>query len=698
MQNAELLLLVDDNVDNLKVLSNLLKREYRIKVATGGREALRLAEGEPMPDLILLDVMMPEMDGYAVCKRLKSNPRTREIPVIFVTAKTQTEDEMRGFRVGAVDYVTKSINPPVLWARVKAQLALAAQLRHTHQELDEAGHHLICVTGERDQIEIRRQRLHDQQQALLAIARAALLDLSLEKYLEITLEVLGDLPWLKVEARGTLFLTNRKGELIMVAQRGLSEAQRTACAKTPLGSCICGQCCEQMKLLFLPLLKDHPGNRLRPDADDTGCYALPLIEGSRAYGVLSIFLPPGTSPVEEASKFMADVADIFTNLVRRRQVEETMRISRLEVQMVHNEIIQKLSIAAESRDTETGLHVLRMSQYARVIASAMGCDEAMCALIELTAPMHDVGKIGIEDQILKKSGKLTDEEFAIMQQHPTIGGRILEGDDPLIRMGREIALTHHEKWDGSGYPNGLGGEDIPLSGRVCAVADVFDALTTKRPYKEAWPVEKTVALIVDEIGKAFDPKVVAAFQQALPKIISIKARYQDDTINPGDVIAAPSPHVDENVWLAWHDSYSVGIDIIDEHHRYLLDWTNRVYRAINDCAGAVEIANALFALEQYARIHFKAEERFIMAYGHPGLEQHQQQHRSFEAELREMREEINHNPFVAGMGMAGYLRDWLFNHILQEDRRIMAKNPQSWGDVVANPKRHVPAPSLTADD
>ena len=154
MQNAELLLLVDDNVDNLKVLSNLLKREYRVKVATGGHEALRLAEGEPMPDLILLDVMMPEMDGYTVCERLKSNPRTREIPVIFVTAKTQTEDETRGFRVGAVDYVTKPINPPVLWARVKAQLALAAQLRHTHQELDEAGHHLICVTGERDRIEI----------------------------------------------------------------------------------------------------------------------------------------------------------------------------------------------------------------------------------------------------------------------------------------------------------------------------------------------------------------------------------------------------------------------------------------------------------------------------------------------------------------------------------------------------------------
>ena len=314
-----------------------------------------------------------------------------------------------------------------------------------------------------------------------------------------------------------------------------------------------------------------------------------------------------------------------------------------------------------------------MSQYARAIARVVGCDEATCGLIELAAPMHDVGKIGIEDRILRKPGKLTDEEFAAMKQHPVIGGRILEGDDPLIRMGREIALTHHEKWDGSGYPNGLSGEDIPLAGRVCAVADVFDALMTKRPYKEPWPLEKAIALIVEGADKAFDPKVVAAFQEALPEILAIKARYQDDTINPGDVLPAPGTRVDENAWLPWRDSYSVGIGVIDEHHRYLFDWANRAYQAVNEGAGMVEIAKALFALEQYARIHFRAEERLMAAHDHAGLEQHRQQHRSFEAELRELREEIGHNPFVAGMGMVEYLRDWLFDHILGTDKRSFAK-------------------------
>lgn len=677
MRNPELLLLVDDDVNNLKILSSLLKREYRIKVARGGREALRLAEEDPIPDLILLDVMMPEMDGYTVCERLKSNSRTQDIPVIFLTGKTQAEDETRGFQAGAVDYVTKPINPPVLWARVKAQLALAAQLRHAREELNEADNRIASVTDERDRIEIRRRRLHEQQQALLAVARAALLDLSLKEYLRITLEVLKAVPWLKVEARGALLLANRKGELIMVAQQGLGEAQRAACAKVLVGSCICGRACVAMKPLFLSQLSDCPDSRLQSDADGAGCHVLPLIEGNRIYGVLTILLPPGTQPLEETSQFMADMADIFTNLVRRRQMEEAMRISRLEVQVVHNEIIQKLSVAVESRDTETGLHVLRMSQYARATAQAMGCDEATCALIELAAPMHDVGKIGIEDRILRKPGKLTDDEFAAMKEHPVIGGRILEGDDPLIRMGREIALSHHERWDGRGYPNGLSGEDIPFSGRVCAVADVFDALTTKRPYKEAWSVEKAVELIAEGAGKAFDPKVVAAFREALPEVLAIKARYQDDAVNPGDVLVTPTSRVGGEVWLPWQDSYSVGIDIIDEHHRYLLDWTNRVYQAVREGAGTVEIAKALFALEQYARIHFRTEERLMATHDYAGLEQHRLQHRSFEAELRELREEIGHNPFIVGMGMMEYLRNWLFSHILDTDKQTFA--------VLANP-------------
>lgn len=673
MHNTIRLLLVDDNVDNLKLLSNLLKQEYQIQVAMEGREALRLAARKPTPDLILLDIMMPEMDGYTICERLKSNSDTREIPVIFLTAKTQTEDETQGFLVGAVDYITKPINPPVLWARVKAQLALAAQIKRTRQELSEADHRITCVTDQRDQIEVQKQRLHDQQRVLLAIARSGLLNLSLEHYLRMTLEALATLPWFQTEARGVLFLTNRKGDLIMVAKQGLSGAWRAACGKALAGSCVCGQAYTQIQPLFLPLRRFPDYCVLQSDtAEDAGCCVLPLVEGDRMCGILMILLSPHSQPVEEASQFMVDVADIFTSLIRRRQMEETTRIGRLETQMARNEIIHKLGVAAEFRDTETGLHVLRMSQYARVIAQTMGYDEETCTLIEMAAPMHDVGKIGIEDRILRKPGKLTDEEFETMKQHPIIGGRILEGDDPLIRMGREIALTHHEKWDGGGYPNGLRGEEIPLSGRVCAVADVFDALTTRRPYKEPWPMEKAIAFITEGIGAAFDPKVVAAFQCALPEILKIKVRYQDDAVNPGDVIAAPSAPVDGDVWIPWQDSYSVGVDIVDEHHRYLLDWTNRIYKAIHENAGTVEVAKALFALEQYTRVHFRAEER-LLASRHAGdLEQHRQRHQSFEAELREWREEISYNPFVAGIGMTEYLRNWLFKHILETDKRSFA--------------------------
>ncbi|MBK1716103.1 bacteriohemerythrin [Thiocystis violacea] len=674
MPNAELILIVDDTLDNLKVLSGLLKSVYRIKVATNGEEALRLTQDLALPDLILLDIMMPGMDGYEVCEQLKSNPRTQDIPVIFLTARTQPDDEARGFRVGAVDYVTKPIHPPLLLARVKAQLALASQLRHTRQALVSASQHIAHVTSERDHSEFQRQRLQDRQQALLAIARSALRDLALEHYLAETLEALGAIPWLDVEGRGALFLVNRKGELIMVAQQGLHEDQRQACAKVPFGICGCGQAAARKQSLFLAQLKEQDGSRYQGSVD-FGAYALSLTEGDRVYGVLSILVTPGHQPVTGEAEFMADVAQTFTSLIRRRMAEEILRISQLEIQMARNEVIRRLGVAAEFRDTETGLHILRMSQYAGAIARAMNCDEALCELIELAAPMHDVGKIGIHDSILRKPGKLTAEEFTVMQNHTSIGGRILEGEDPLIRLAREIALTHHEKWDGSGYPNGLRREAIPLSGRVCAVADVFDALTMKRPYKEAWPVEQAMALIEEQRGRAFDPRVVAALRQTLPEILAIKARYQDDSIDPREVSLIPRPGAADAAWIPWRDEYSIGIAIIDEHHRYLFEWTNRVYQAVHERAGTVEIAKALFALEQYTRIHFKAEERLMAECGYLELAQHQQAHRSFETELGELREEIRHNPFLAGMEMLDYLRDWLLEHILKTDKQILEKSP-----------------------
>tara|TARA_Y100000034_G_scaffold74848_1_gene89916 strand:+ start:4330 stop:5322 length:993 start_codon:yes stop_codon:yes gene_type:complete len=322
-----LILVVDDEPANLRVLKQILQDNYRLAFAKSGEEALRLTASK-QPNLILLDIMMPDMTGLEVCKTLKSSPLTSAIPVIFVTALNHETDEAQGFELGAVDYITKPVSSAVVKARVATHLSL----------------------------------------------------------------------------------------------------------------------------------------------------------------------------------------------VRAEELKET----RLQ-------IIQRLGRAAEYKDNETGMHVMRMSHYAKVIALAYGFDEARADLLLHTAPMHDIGKIGIPDHILLKPGRLTPEEYEVMQAHPQIGADILgEDESELISLAKVVALTHHEKWDGSGYPNGLKGDDIPIEGRIVAISDVFDALTSKRPYKEAWSIEKTLAFLDEQSGQHFDPALVEIFKQQLDKILEIKEKYQEE--------------------------------------------------------------------------------------------------------------------------------------------------------------------------
>ncbi|WKE64109.1 two-component system response regulator [Gallaecimonas kandeliae] len=337
--NPATLLLVDDVPENIHVLREALKDSYQIKVATSGEKALALARTMPRPDLILLDVMMPGMDGWTVCKKLKADPMTAPVPVIFVTAMGEVSDESKGFAVGAVDYITKPISPAIVRARVATHL-----------------------------------RLYQQERALEALVQ------------------------------------KRTEEL---------EATREA-------------------------------------------------------------------------------------------------------------VIMRLGRAAEYKDNETGMHVRRMSHYAYELALALGLPEDWAKVLRTAAPMHDVGKIGIPDAVLKKPAQLDEGEWQVMRQHPAIGAEILANDDsPLMTMASRIALCHHEKFDGSGYPRGLKGEEIPLEGRIIAVADVFDALTSRRPYKEAWSIEDTVAFLDKESGHHFDPKVVKAFAQVLPKVPAIRQAFSD---------------------------------------------------------------------------------------------------------------------------------------------------------------------------
>ena len=323
---AKKILIVDDEPNNLQVLRQILKDTYLLIFAPNGEKALEAAV-KHQPDLILLDIMMPGMDGYTVCERLKNIPETEHIPVIFVTAMSEIEDETHGFDVGAVDYIQKPVSGPIVLRRVHAHLSL----------------------------------------------------------------------------------------------------------------------------------------------------------------------------------------------VRAKELEE----SQIEA-------IFMLGDAGHYNDNDTGVHIWRMAAYSRALAKAAGWAEKEYERLELAAPMHDTGKIGIPDAILKAPRKLTPEEWGIMKTHSEIGAHILgKSRTPVFKMAAEIALCHHEKWDGSGYPAGLLENAIPESARIVAVADVFDALTMVRPYKQAWSVEESLAELNRLSGNHLEPRLVELFELIMPEIMTIKEEWRE---------------------------------------------------------------------------------------------------------------------------------------------------------------------------
>ncbi len=356
------LLLVDDTPENLTVLGEILMPFYRVRVVNSGARALHAAVTEPRPDLILLDVMMPEMDGYEVITRLRANPETREIPVIFITALDATEDETHGLELGAVDFITKPVRPPIVLMRVRGQL-----------ELKDA-----------------RDRMHDQN------------------------------IWLEAE-------------------------------------------------------------------------------------------------------------------VKRRMRQN---------QMIQNVSMRALASLAEARDNETGRHILRTQGYVSILAHELAKLPKYASLLTpetiesytKASPLHDIGKVGIPDRALYKPGKHTPEEWELMKTHAKIGSdailRAIQDEEDqvgldFLHIAMDIAHYHHEKWDGSGYPDGLIGDGIPLSARLMALADVFDALTSKRVYKPAFSIEKTTEMILQGRCTHFDPEVVDAFVARLDDFCTIAARFSD---------------------------------------------------------------------------------------------------------------------------------------------------------------------------
>ncbi len=365
------ILAIDDTPSILASVHAILKHEFRVQVANSAAAGQRLLASQAAPDLILLDVMMPGMDGYEMCRWLKSNPFTYEVPVIFLTACSETADEVRGFEAGAVDYIAKPISPPILTARVR-----------THLKLVQA-HHFLA-----EQNQLLEVRVQERTRQIATIQEAS-----------------------------------------MVA----------------LGS------------------------------------------------------------------------------------------------------------LAETRDNETGNHIRRTQRYVRILGEQMrqlpayaGCiDDSFLELLYRSAPLHDIGKVGIPDSILLKPGKLTKEEFEIMKTHTRLGHdaileaeKLLDSQSDYLAMASDIAWCHHEKWDGSGYPRGLAGEAIPLPARLMAVADVYDALISKRVYKAAMTHEEAVAIIREGRGTHFDPTVVDAFLRVADEFQSLAETFADRSDQPA---LAPMP-------------------------------------------------------------------------------------------------------------------------------------------------------------
>lgn len=224
--------------------------------------------------------------------------------------------------------------------------------------------------------------------------------------------------------------------------------------------------------------------------------------------------------LSQARRSLADRAQWLADEVRKATAEVVSR---------ERETVFRLCKAAEYRDPETGAHILRMAHYSQLIGKGLGLPTAEQELLLEAAPMHDLGKVGIADKILLKPGRLDAEEFELMKKHAVFGYELLQGSSSrVLQAGAEIALAHHEKFDGSGYPQGLKGTDIPLFGRIVAVADVFDALTSERPYKSAWTLEAAIDLLLEGSGKHFDPECVQAFLNAWEDVLAIRNRYQDD--------------------------------------------------------------------------------------------------------------------------------------------------------------------------
>ncbi len=505
----------------------------------------------------------------------------------------------------------------------------------------------------------------ESKHAISRILHITMSNQEMVQQLQQILETLVTISWLEMQKQGAIFLVNNHRELVMVAQYGLAAGIQESCARVPVGECFCGRAAETGETQFQNRAGGERFSCLQSEKGQ-GHYNIPLKDTQgRVIGVLCLYVQAGHEPHPEEAELMHMLGGIISAALQNRNLQLQSRINRVRWQHAQQDVLHKLVSASEFRDTDTGDHIKRMSKYSKIIGRYHGLPEDQLDLLELAAPLHDIGKIGIPDEILLKPGRLSDTERKVMQEHSTIGGDILTGNHPLVVASRQIATSHHEKWDGTGYPLGLKDREIPLFARICAIADVFDALTTKRPYKEAWPVEKAVDLIVAQSAISFDPDLVTAFQLGLPEIMEIKTVFSSGEAHGLEGFRTDFIQVDRNV-PGWKDSYSVGVWQIDRQHQYLISLINRINNATTQFDPQL-IVETILDMQSYARFHFADEEDLMRRYGYPDLAKHIRIHEGFIRKAEAFLDDLEETPLATITEVASFLSEWLIHHIIETD-------------------------------
>lgn len=459
------ILIVEDNkIARMVLQSELTDLSLEFLIAEDGEMALALAEKEK-PSAITMQVDLPKLGGIEVCRRLKGNHATRDIPVLFVTQRGTPEQQREAFGAGAVDYLVTPFPRGKLAARI--------------------------------------QRLLDVKH--VTASQTVLVAEDSETIRAIIVGILKRQGHTVVEARDGMEAWNclqaRKDIDILVSDINMPNMD---------GHQLCRMVRGSQEHAFMPILivstmadKEDIAMLLNAGADD---YIIKPFAAEEFLARLKAHI---------RTRHLYNELSMANSRLKtfNESLEKMVEFRTSELHEANMEALMMLAVASEHRDTDTGNHVRRIAGYTRHIALAMNYSETKAEEISYSSILHDVGKIAISDAILKKPGKLTDEEFTLMKGHAVHGEAILNTKSGFFKMGREVARSHHEKFDGSGYPDGLMEYQIPLAARITAVADVFDALVNKRAYKDAWPMEKAHQYILEGAGKHFDPMVVEAFDK-----------------------------------------------------------------------------------------------------------------------------------------------------------------------------------------